>query len=102
VEAEAPAVEAGVVDAEESTVEAEAPVKEAGALLDGAGSRGGGGRGGEGRGGAGLGVVEDRALLDRASVGASKRRRRTDTDGGVEVRGEAEAGGRRAVHAGGG
>jgi hypothetical protein len=55
VEAEAPTVEAGVV-------EAEAPV---GALLDGAGG---------GRGGAGLGVVEDGVLLDRALAGASKRR----------------------------
>jgi hypothetical protein len=55
VEAEAPTVEAGVV-------EAEAPI---GALLDGAG---------EGRGSAGLGVVEDGVLLDRALAGASKRR----------------------------
>jgi hypothetical protein len=62
VEAEAPTVEAGVVEAEEPMVEAEAPV---GALLDGAGG---------GRGGAGLGVVEDGVLLDRALAGASKRR----------------------------
>jgi hypothetical protein len=86
VEVEAPAVEAGIVEAEEPTVEAEAPV---GALLDGAGGLGGGGRGGGGWGGAGLGVVEEWALLDRASKRRSEDWRRTgrsSQDGGRGVR----------------
>jgi hypothetical protein len=91
------------VEAEAGAVEAEAP---AGALLDGASGPGSGGWGGGGRGGAGLGAVEDVALLDRAPVGASKRKledwHRPGRGGGRGAAARAEVGGLRAVHVSGG